>query len=195
MSAQDLIDEAKRIRQKLRNPPNAVHDPGINLTRQSTAYKGDIPPPDTPPKKVLRETERVVYPVIQLPLGFEDIVEAVSSHYGVSPAAIRGSSRRSHTCFARFVVVHLSLKLLAKRSLKSIGRSLNKDHSSILHARDRISAIIAGNSQVANEVQMIESYIETAHNHRSSLPNFSQCGVAVEPGTSPQVQAIHGMAG
>lgn len=200
MSAQDIIDQAKLIRQRLRNPPNAVYDPGIDLTRKSTHHKGSEPNPDPAPKKALVEPIIVEpsYPPmdIRFPITFDDIVEAVSIHYGLTTEAIRGSCRRSHVCFARFVVVYLSLKILPGRSLKSIARDLGgRDHSTAIHARDRMTAIVAGNSQVASEVQMIENYIETVHNNKPVIPTFRECGVEVQPGPGPQVQEVHGLAG
>lgn len=195
MSAQEIIDKAKEIRQRLRYPPNAVPDPGIDLTRKSTAYKGNEPNPDPPVKKALEEPKQEIsYPPIDIkfPVLFSDIVDAVSTHYGVTPTAIYGASRRAHTCFARFVVIHLAFRLMRLPSFKAIGRFLNKDHSSIIHAKRRIEAIIAGNSQVAAEVQMIGAYIEA--NHRSAVPAVSECGLEVQQGASPQVQEVHRLA-
>ncbi len=188
-AAQDLIDEAKRIRQRLRDPPNAVHDPGIDLTRKSTAHKGHEPIPDPPIKKVLElpESREPTFPPMEIrfPITFDNILEAVSTHYGVSTASLRGSDRHMHTCLARFVVVYLSLKLLAKRSLSSIARDLDKDHTSILHARNRINAIILDRPEVAAEVLMLERHIETLHSLRPAVPTFCERGVAIQPWPSP----------
>lgn len=170
MSAQDIIDQAKLIRQRLRNPPNAVYDPGIDLTRKSTHHKGNEPNPDPPTKKALEKPIIVEpsYPPmdIRFPITFDDIVEAVSIHYGVTAEAIRSPCRRSHICFARFVVVYLSLRIL-KRSLKSMGRELGRDHTTILNCKKRINEIIAGNSQVAAEVSMIETYVTQKRDARN----------------------------
>jgi hypothetical protein len=196
VSAQDLIDEAKRIRQRLRYPPNAVHDPGIDLTRKSTAHKGSEPVPDPPVRKVLADpVPEPSYPPldVKFPITFDDILDAVSIHYGVSVGALKGASRRAHTCFARFVVVYLSLRLLARRSLSSIARDLDKDHTSILHARNRINAIIAGNPAVASEVLMIEAYI--AANHRSAVSTIGQCSMALQSRPGPSGQEILSLGG
>ncbi len=195
MSAQDLIDEAKRIRQRLRYPPNAVKDPGIDLTRKSTAHKGSEPVPDPPIKKPLIEFREPTYPALEVrfPVTFDDILEAVSQHYGVTVGILKGGSRRAHTVFARFVAIYLSLRILPTRSLKSIGRDLGKDHSTIIHARNRFLAIIAGNSQVATEVQMIEKYIETVHNSRLPLPAFHQLDLAGIRQESVSQQEVHGL--
>lgn len=178
MSAQDIIDQAKLIRQRLRNPPNAVYDPGIDLTRKSTAHKGSEPNPDPAPKKALVEPIIVEpsYPPmdIRFPITFDDIVEAVAIHYGLTTGAIKGPSRKAHKVFARYVAIYLSRRLIPTRSLASIGRDLGKDHSTILAARDRFNGILAGNSRVAAEVQMIEVYIEAAYNNRPSLASQSE---------------------
>ena len=195
--AGELIENAKRIRQRLRYPPNAVPDTGIDLTRRSTAYKGNEPIPDPPIKKALENPRPAPQPQVDiiLPLSFDDIVEAVAAHYDISPVTIKSSDRRSHVCFARFVVVHLSLRLLAKRSLSSIGRDLDKDHTSIIHARDRINAIIAGDAQIAAEIQAVGDYIETVHNDRLAMATVCQSGVEVQPGAGSPGQEIHELGG
>lgn len=155
--ADELIKNAKNIRQRLMYPPNAVLDRGINLTRQSTAYKGDIPPPDTPTKKPL--VVRInPPPSFVFPLNFEDIVIAVAAFYEIPVEEIKGERRFAVTCLARRVIVYLGIKLL-KRSLSSIGRDLNKDHTSILHARDRINEILLKDPILANEISMIEQVL------------------------------------
>lgn len=194
MSAQEIIDRAKEIRQKLRYPPNAVKDPGIDLTRKSTAHKGSEPIPDPPIRKILGAEPVIPVPIeLWSPTAFDDVLDAVSAHYGVSVAAIKSSSRRSHICFARFVVVHLAIKMKARKSLSSIARALYKDHTSILHARNRINAIIAGNSQVAAEVQMIEAYIETNNRLRCPVSAVNQSDMEVGRETGLQKQEICGL--
>jgi hypothetical protein len=179
MTIKEITENAKQIRDRLRHPPNAVHDTGIDLTKKSSSHRGDEPNPDPPIKKMLEmlpepPRKRYQFAPSRKCLIFDDILEAVSTHYGVSIEAIRGPSRRTHTGFARFVVVHLAIKLSKKPSLSAIGRNLNKDHTSILHARNRIKAIIASNAQVAAEVKMLETYLERLHHYRSSIPSERQ---------------------
>lgn len=161
-----MIEKAKEIRQRLRNPPNAVYDPGINLTRKSTAYKGDIPPPGTPSKKKLNEPKpQPIHPIIVFPITFDDVVHAVSTHYGISVESIKGPKRYKPLVHARQVVVHLALKLLANRSLCSIGRELEKDHTSILHAKNKIRGYLSESSVLTNEINMIEATIVANHSY------------------------------
>lgn len=173
-----LIQRAKEIRQRLRFPPNAVPDHGIDLTRKSTAYKGDNPPPGTPPKKPLFVSlKKKTKPEIRIPVLMDDIVDAVCDHYGVTPNSIRSDSRISILCHTRRVVTYLASKMLGK-SLSSIGRSLNKDHTSILHAKRKFNISLQRNSELLNEVNKIEASI--VDNHRSSFPSERKLHMAWE---------------
>lgn len=174
-----LIEDAKRIRQRLRYPPNAVVDRGIDLTRKSTAYKGSEPIPDAPIKKILGVEPPKTYPEVYFPITFEDILNAVATHFGLSAEDLRGISRRHHICYARFVLVYLAIRFLNKKSIASIGRDLNKDHTSILHARNRINGIIAGNPKAYAEISMIEKHIETTYNYRPSISADGQFRLAL----------------
>lgn len=177
-AADELIENAKRIRQRLRHPPNAVIDHGIDLTRKSTAHKGDGPIPDAPIKKILNEAP--IPQEVYFPITFEDILRTVATHYGISVEDLKGSCRQATISYARFVVVHLSLRYLAKRSLKSIGRSLgNKDHTSILHARNRIRGIMAVNPKAHAEIIGIEKHIESMYNYRFAVSDFGQYRLAL----------------
>lgn len=193
-AANDLIENAKRIRQRLRKPPNAVYDPGIDLTRKSSAHKGDGPIPDAPIKKVLGAPNPIkIQPEFQLPKLFEKILREVSRHYGVSVASLKGSSRRADISYARFVAIHLSLKMKAKLSLSAIARGLNKDHSSAIHARNRMIDIIATNQEKSNEINMIEKCIED--NYRPAVPAFCEFRVAIQPGPGPSQPEVSGLGG
>lgn len=156
MRIDELIENARKIRQRLRFPPNAVPDHGIDLTRKSTAYKGDILPPDTPPKKKLEEPK--VIPAIVFPIHFNEILYAVSRFYRVPVESLRGDRRFKPEVLARRVIVHLGIKLLG-RSLSSIGRELNKDHSTIIHARNKILLNLQTNTKLQGEVSAIEESI------------------------------------
>lgn len=163
-SAQELIEKAAEIRKRLRNPPNAVADHGIDLTRKSTAYRGDTPPEGTPAKKVLEvDLPKPAHEPIQFPISFDDILEHVSCFYGIPTKDIRSPRRKRAYVLARQVIVHLSLKLLPKRSMCSIGHELEKDHTSIIHARTKISEMLANDEKLMNEVNLIEKNLVAAY--------------------------------
>lgn len=177
--ANQLIENAKRVRQRLRYPPNAVMDHGIDLTRKSTAHKGSEPVPEKPVKKTLKFKTASPYPEVQFLISFENILDAVASHYKISIEDLKGSSRKHYLCYARFVVVHLSMRFLTTKSMSSIARSLNKDHTSILHARDRINGILAENPLAKAEVGAIGERIETLYNCRYPLSTDGQFYMAL----------------
>lgn len=192
MNIVEYLENVKRIRQRLRNPPNAVHDPGIDLTRKSTAYKGDIIPLDTPPKKKLDEPG--VGPIIIFPVNFEDILEAVAQHYHLSVERLRGDRRFKLEVLARRVVVHLGLKMLG-RSLTSIARDLNKDHTSIIYARDKVKIMLQMDSQFRGEVNSIEESIIGDHHNRPPLPSLRQFRLEGSQRSGHPIQGIPVLVG
>ncbi len=166
--ADDLIQEAKRIRQKLRYQPNAVPDTGIDLTRKSTAYKGDEIPPGTPPKRKLGDmilNKMVEDQPIKFPINLDNVLAAVSEYYRIPQGAIRGPCRSPAYVKARRMVVFIAMRILPKTTFSSIGRKLKKDHTSILYARDTILDLVAKNPNLMIEAQYIEKSIAAQHYH------------------------------
>lgn len=189
MKIGEIIENYNKIRQRLKCPPNAVPDPGIDLTRKSTAYKGDVPPPDTPPKKKLFEagTQDVVFPIT-----FNDILYAVSKFYQIPVKNLKGIHRFKPEVIARRVIVYLAIKLLG-RSLTSIGRDLNKDHTTILHARRRIYQNLQTDSKLQSEVLSIEESILAKHRLRLAPAAIDQPALAVLQGQSSALGGIPAM--
>lgn len=185
----EKIKEYQDIRKRLIYPPNAVYDPGIDLTRKSTAYKGDIPPEGTPPKKALPKP----YVEIVLPINFDDILEAVGDFYGLSLDDLRGSNRKTLYVTARKVVVHLSLKLITVRSLSSIARGLDKDHTTIVHARRKVRRDLQENELLRFQVQTIEEAILAKYRDRPPAPTLNQPPLALHSWQGSQVQGVPGV--
>lgn len=181
MKGEDLIKDYKEIRRRLIYPPNAVYDPGIDLTRKSTAYKGDVPPEGTPPKKALPSP----HPEIVFPINFDDILEAVGDFYGLTLDDLRGGNRKALYVTARKIVVHLSLKLIAIRSLSSIAKGLDKDHTTIVHARRKIRRDLQENELLRFQAQTIEESILAKYRDRPAVPALGQCGLAEQSWASP----------
>jgi len=71
------------------------------------------------------------------------IIESVARHFGVSPRAMKGRSRKDHICVAR----HLAAWLMREHTFLShadVGNYLgNRDHSSVVFAVKKINGYIA----------------------------------------------------
>lgn len=191
MTRDELIQHYKDIRKKLFEPPGAVYDPGIDLTRKSTGYKGDIPPPGTPSKKSLKPTK--IYDEIAIPINFSDVIESVAKFYGISTRDIRGRRHLAPLVKARRVIVHLAIKLLKFRTLSSIGRAMDRDHTTIVHHRKKMIYLLEIDPALKEQVLLIEESILADHCHRSAATAISQPPLEVDSGQGYQVQGISGV--
>ncbi len=193
MTPGELIENAKLIRQRLRYPPNSVPDRGIDLTRKSTAYKGDIPPPDTPPKKTLAVMEpEAPRQEVRFPIHFGDIVDAVSSYYHLSKDDLVSCQRHAPFVKARRVIIYISSRFLKNRTLSAIARELKKDHTTILHAQKKIIDEISWNPELVEQIKQIEANIVLNYN-RLNLPTLSEFGVEIkwlEGGQEQKIQSL-----
>lgn len=192
MKIDEYLENVKRVRQRLRYPPNAVHDPGIDLTRKSSAYKGDIPHPDAPKKKLLGK-ETLDTPDIVLPVNFNHILYAVADHYKLSIESIKGDRRYRPEVMARRVIIHLGIKMLG-RSLASIGRELNKDHTSILHARKKMHQNLLANPRLRGEVAAIEESLRAKHRHYIALPAIHESALEIGQREGLPIKAVSVLA-
>jgi hypothetical protein len=156
--------EALRIKLKLRNPPNAVMDNGIDLKRKP------VPP-------VVPEPDPVVMPVLPQPIPYGlgnihpdiqvtfspaptridvmSIIKAVARRYKVSVTDIRSPRRSMDVVLPRHIAMHLA-KELTENSLPRIGALFGgRDHTTVLHAVRKIKALRQVDSALDLEVNEI----------------------------------------
>lgn len=69
------------------------------------------------------------------------IQNMVCSYFGVSWKDIKSPKRETDIKNARFVYIWLSIQWLRK-TLVAIGKDLNRDHTTILHARDAVKDLL-----------------------------------------------------
>lgn len=83
------------------------------------------------------------------------VVTAVSEHFKISADQILGKSRRKMTVLSRQVAMYL-LREETDLSLSAIGKLIgNRDHSTVLHGHERISARIDLDNELRREVLQI----------------------------------------
>ena len=163
-------DEAQRkaqeIRQRLRFPPNAVKDPGIEITKKSSGIKGweveRLPEPPKPYPKALVRAEEYHRP---WPLTLNMVINAVANHYAVSPDDLKGATRLRRVSHARRMAIYLGIKLLKKQTMNSIATELNKDHTSILYARNEMARILPNSAPLRAIAEHIERVLIDGHYH------------------------------
>lgn len=80
------------------------------------------------------------------------VLETVCGYFAIDQASIRGRGRDKPTTLARQVAMYL-LREEAKLPLSAIGRFLGgKDHTTVLHAHQRISNQITSNSHLRKDL-------------------------------------------
>jgi chromosomal replication initiator protein len=90
----------------------------------------------------------------------EDIQRVVSKHYNVSKQDLLSSRRTRSIVWPRHVAMYLS-KTLTPRSLPEIGRRFGgRDHTTVLHAVRKIDALVAKDSALKRELELLKQLLE-----------------------------------
>lgn len=93
-------------------------------------------------------------------LAFKDILDVVSSHYGLEAQVLRGRKRDKRTAQARQVVMYLAREE-TQSSLSQIGNELGgRDHTTVIHGHDKIETLIETDNDLRQDVFSIR---ETLH--------------------------------
>ena len=90
----------------------------------------------------------------------EDIQRTVSSHYNVSRTDMLSNRRTRQIVKPRQIAMYLS-KMMTPRSLPEIGRRFGgRDHTTVLHAVRKVESMIADDTQLAKELELLKRLIE-----------------------------------
>lgn len=82
-----------------------------------------------------------------------DVVERVCSEFGVTREELRGSGTKRELVTARWI----AMTMLRERGLSyhSVGRLINRDHSSIMHGVNRLPDLLNRNPHLAGVVERL----------------------------------------
>ncbi|NLL72228.1 MAG: chromosomal replication initiator protein DnaA [Clostridiales bacterium] len=85
----------------------------------------------------------------------ELIVDVVAEHFNITPADIYSKNKSRNISYPRQIVMYLS-RHLTDNSVTDIGKSLgNRDHSTIIHGCDKITADINNDPAINNTVDVL----------------------------------------
>ncbi len=88
-------------------------------------------------------------------ISVDNIFDAITSHFDVTMADLKGKSRKKETVFPRQVAMYL-MKEFTDLPLKSIGYHFGgRDHSTVIHAVQNISVLIDSDAEVEKMVQKL----------------------------------------
>ncbi|NLU11149.1 MAG: chromosomal replication initiator protein DnaA [Tepidanaerobacter acetatoxydans] len=87
------------------------------------------------------------------------IVEEVGSYFSIKPEEFKSKKRTKDLAFARQVAMYLCCEL-TDLSLPKIGEEFGgRDHTTVIHARDKITRDIQEDSQLSNAVESLKKKI------------------------------------
>lgn len=166
----ELIVNAQRIKARLRTPPNAKADTGMDLQRKPRlgfAFVGEPRPmvktPQVIPIAAVEQVQDV--PVVVMPeppriiINARYVINKVSEFYGRPVADIIGPSRVALFVLPRFVASYLCKEVLGK-SYPEIGRAMGgRDHTTMINAVRSIKRKMPFDGELASDVAHLEAQL------------------------------------
>jgi hypothetical protein len=157
---QELITARKGRLLRLNDPPRVPdRRPPIRIIEIVNGRQKRPEPPPAPPRPRSPPLPRVFVPVrkelAHLPT-VNEIVAVVSMATQIAVADLKGHERARPIVLARHMAMHLAARL-SGRSLLELARQFGGfDHSSVLHARDRIERLRARDPEVDELLKTME---------------------------------------
>jgi chromosomal replication initiator protein len=90
------------------------------------------------------------------------IIRAVAAHYGMTVETLLSPWRKAPVALARHVAMYLCRKL-TDESLPTLGRAFRRDHTSVLHGVQRITALVETDDELADTVDIILGRLKVSH--------------------------------
>jgi hypothetical protein len=162
ISPKNLANHYRAIRARLRYPPNAVPDMGINLKRPK---KTEPCIEEVAPKPTTAAV--TYYPLNYVPfkrkdLTFSSTLDFTAKEFGITPKEIRTHTRVQNIALPRQIAVWIAHKNKLQ-SLSGMGHYLNMDHTTMLHARDKIIGLIEKDDTLKQRILSLEEKLIAAY--------------------------------
>ena len=88
----------------------------------------------------------------------EHIIRATCNHFSITKDELLGKSKRQDLVRARQVCIYLLCDMLSLPQI-SIGKEMNRDHSTVIYARDKVAELMRVNDVIAKSVTDIRSAV------------------------------------
>ena len=112
----------------------------------------------------LETTQEVLHDLLRANdrrISIEDIQKHVATHYNIKVSDMHSARRSRAVARPRQVAMYLAKKLTSK-SLPEIGRKFGgKDHTTVMHAVKRVEELMASDSEMARDVELIERIVQS----------------------------------
>jgi chromosomal replication initiator protein len=92
----------------------------------------------------------------------DQVKRATAEAFGLSLVAMLSASRRRRVARPRMVAMFLSRQMTGAASLPRIGQQFGKDHTTVLHAIQRVPQLMAEDPAFAAKVATARAAIEIA---------------------------------
>ena len=150
----------KAVRARLRNPPNAVPDLGIDLRRKD---EPEAVAPYTPlpafTEIIPLPVEMTATPSDERKIKVREIQDAVCEHFDIALIDLLSHRKTVVLSLPRQIAMYLA-KTLTPRSLPEIGRYFDgRDHTTVLHAVRKIDRKLQTDVELTENIQAIKTKI------------------------------------
>jgi hypothetical protein len=104
------------------------------------------------------------------------IVKAVGEHFGVGAKDLLGESRHASVIMPRQIVYYLAVRLMTHKSTTGIGRELDRDHSTLIHGKNKISKMRKEVPELGAVISNLEEKLRNGKytDSRTAVANLSQ---------------------
>lgn len=93
-------------------------------------------------------------PEKQLNVSIDDIIKAVANHYNLSFADVKGKKRTKNIMMPRQIAMYIAREI-TEYSTTELGAEFNKDHTTVMHACQKIEESIKNDSQLESNIELI----------------------------------------
>lgn len=109
-----------------------------------------------------------VHPPVARRVTVSSIQSAVASHFGLSVDQLVSDSRESRVAAPRQLAMYLSCELTGQ-TLPSIAAAFQRNHSTVVHARDKVAAACAGGGDLAATADTLKRLINSGRSSAASV--------------------------
>lgn len=107
----------------------------------------------------LELAQSVLGQAIRKPITLDRIQETVSEHFHIELAELVGARRTKEVSWARQVAMYLAREM-TEASLPKIGSEFGgRDHTTVMHAYDKVKHALATNAQLTQELQYLANRV------------------------------------
>jgi chromosomal replication initiator protein len=116
---------------------------------------------DEPTEAMAEEILREFVQAESLAIEPESIVLVVGTHYGITREQLKGKRRTNSVALPRQVAMYL-MRRMTTLSLSEIGRFFDRDHTTVIHACDKIERLRAADRQMRDNVERLAESVQAA---------------------------------